>query len=60
MFLILEPKSRFRIAFNMFDTDGNEKVDKKEFLVVRLFLYYIRHNALKAEFKIIISDKMFI
>jgi hypothetical protein len=29
-----EPKSGFRIAFNMFDTDGNQIVDKKEFLVV--------------------------
>jgi hypothetical protein len=26
--------SGFRIAFNMFDTDGNQIVDKKEFLVV--------------------------
>uniref|UniRef100_A0A8D0KQL0 Mitochondrial calcium uptake family member 3 n=1 Tax=Strix occidentalis caurina TaxID=311401 RepID=A0A8D0KQL0_STROC len=25
----------FRIAFNMFDTDGNEMVDKKEFLVLQ-------------------------
>ncbi|XP_033212603.1 calcium uptake protein 3, mitochondrial isoform X1 [Belonocnema kinseyi] len=30
-----EPQSGFRIAFNMFDTDGNERVDKTEFLVVR-------------------------
>lgn len=29
-----EPQSGFRIAFNMFDTDGNQKVDKNEFLVV--------------------------
>ena len=29
-----EPQTGFRIAFNMFDTDGNEKVDKTEFLVV--------------------------
>lgn len=29
-----EPKSGFKIAFNMFDTDGNERVDKNEFLVV--------------------------
>lgn len=33
--LFSEPKSGFRIAFNMFDTDGNQIVDKKEFLVVR-------------------------
>ncbi|KAH8420862.1 hypothetical protein KR222_006953 [Zaprionus bogoriensis] len=29
-----EPKSGFRIAFNMFDTDGNQRVDKTEFLVI--------------------------
>lgn len=29
-----EPQTGFRIAFNMFDTDGNERVDKEEFLVV--------------------------
>ena len=29
-----EPQSGFLIAFNMFDTDGNKIVDKKEFLVV--------------------------
>lgn len=33
-FYILEPKSGFQIAFNMFDTDGNQRVDKNEFLVV--------------------------
>ncbi|KAH8310870.1 hypothetical protein KR044_003323 [Drosophila immigrans] len=33
-FLISEPKSGFRIAFNMFDTDGNQRVDKEEFLVI--------------------------
>lgn len=32
--VITKPKSNFRIAFNMFDTDGNKKVDKSEFLVV--------------------------
>ncbi|KAM7360859.1 mitochondrial calcium uptake 3 isoform 9-T9 [Cochliomyia hominivorax] len=33
-----EPKSGFRIAFNMFDTDGNQRVDKNEFLVMeRIF-----------------------
>lgn len=32
--LISEPHAGFRIAFNMFDADGNEMVDKKEFLVV--------------------------
>lgn len=32
--LFPEPQTGFRIAFNMFDTDGNERVDKNEFLVV--------------------------
>ena len=32
--VILEPHAGFRIAFNMFDADGNEMVDKMEFLVV--------------------------
>lgn len=31
-----EPKCGFQIAFNMFDTDGNQRVDKNEFLVVSL------------------------
>ncbi|XP_031364030.1 calcium uptake protein 3, mitochondrial isoform X2 [Apis dorsata] len=32
--ILIKPKSGFRIAFNMFDTDGNERVDKTEFLVM--------------------------
>ncbi|XP_065166360.1 calcium uptake protein 3, mitochondrial isoform X2 [Atheta coriaria] len=32
--VLTKPQSGFRIAFNMFDTDGNEKVDKNEFLVM--------------------------
>ena len=32
--LFTEPRSGFDIAFNMFDMDGNQKMDKKEFLVV--------------------------
>lgn len=35
---LAEPHAGFRIAFNMFDTDGNEMVDRKEFLVVCIFL----------------------
>lgn len=35
---VLEPEEGFRIAFNMFDTDGNRRVDKKEFLVVSFLL----------------------
>ncbi len=30
----LEPHAGFKIAFNMFDADGNQMVDKREFLVV--------------------------
>ncbi|KAJ1531543.1 hypothetical protein ONE63_000217 [Megalurothrips usitatus] len=33
--ILTKPQSGFRIAFNMFDTDGNERVDKNEFLVIR-------------------------
>lgn len=29
-----EPHAGFKIAFNMFDADGNQMVDKREFLVV--------------------------
>ncbi|XP_071043763.1 calcium uptake protein 3, mitochondrial isoform X3 [Parasteatoda tepidariorum] len=32
--VLTKPQSGFRIAFNMFDTDGNQRVDKKEFLVL--------------------------
>nr|XP_034302752.1 calcium uptake protein 3, mitochondrial isoform X4 [Crassostrea gigas] len=32
--VLTKSKSGFRIAFNMFDTDGNQIVDKKEFLVL--------------------------
>uniref|UniRef100_A0A8D0EMD1 Mitochondrial calcium uptake family member 3 n=1 Tax=Strix occidentalis caurina TaxID=311401 RepID=A0A8D0EMD1_STROC len=35
--ILTKPHAGFRIAFNMFDTDGNEMVDKKEFLVVCIF-----------------------
>lgn len=37
-FCLLEPHAGFKIAFNMFDADGNEMVDKREFMVVWLFL----------------------
>lgn len=32
--VLTKPQCGFRIAFNMFDTDGNERVDKNEFLVM--------------------------
>ncbi|CAG9855341.1 unnamed protein product [Phyllotreta striolata] len=36
--VLTKPQSGFRIAFNMFDTDGNQRVDKNEFLVIRKLL----------------------
>ncbi|XP_041359706.1 calcium uptake protein 3, mitochondrial-like isoform X2 [Gigantopelta aegis] len=35
--VLTKPQSGFSIAFNMFDTDGNQIVDKKEFLVLSSF-----------------------
>ncbi|XP_030373461.1 calcium uptake protein 3, mitochondrial isoform X6 [Scaptodrosophila lebanonensis] len=36
--ILTKPRSGFRIAFNMFDTDGNQRVDRDEFLVMeRIF-----------------------
>ncbi|XP_064608031.1 calcium uptake protein 3, mitochondrial-like isoform X5 [Liolophura sinensis] len=32
--VLTKPQSGFKIAFNMFDTDGNQIVDKREFLVL--------------------------
>lgn len=32
--ILTKPESGFQIAFNMFDTDGNQRVDKNEFLVM--------------------------
>uniref|UniRef100_A0A3P9P6B8 Mitochondrial calcium uptake 2 n=1 Tax=Poecilia reticulata TaxID=8081 RepID=A0A3P9P6B8_POERE len=34
---LAEPRTGFHIAFQMLDVDGNEQVDKKEFLTVRLW-----------------------
>ena len=48
--ILSEPHSGFRIAFNMFDTDGNNRVDRQEFLVVcricfiTIFNIYINYN----------------
>ncbi|CAL4091277.1 unnamed protein product, partial [Meganyctiphanes norvegica] len=36
--ILTKPQTGFRIAFNMFDTDGNERVDKNEFLVLTRLL----------------------
>lgn len=35
-----EPHAGFKIAFNMFDADGNQMVDKREFLVVGAILCF--------------------
>ncbi|XP_076877401.1 calcium uptake protein 3, mitochondrial isoform X2 [Brachyhypopomus gauderio] len=32
--ILTKPHAGFKIAFNMFDADGNEKVDKREFMVL--------------------------
>jgi len=44
--ILTKPQTGFRIAFNMFDTDGNEKVDKSEFLVL---LYLIPLHSYRQE-----------
>ncbi|KAI5645849.1 EF-hand domain pair domain-containing protein [Phthorimaea operculella] len=36
--ILTKPASGFQIAFNMFDTDGNQRVDKNEFLVIKRLL----------------------
>lgn len=41
IFNFSEPQSGFRIAFNMFDTDGNERIDKNEFLVVSIRMMHV-------------------
>lgn len=38
--ILTKPASGFRIAFNMFDTDGNQRVDKNEFLVMEKIFSY--------------------
>lgn len=43
----LEPQAGFKIAFNMFDADGNEMVDKREFMVVCFpFVYTYLTNSM--------------
>lgn len=44
---ITEPQSGFEIAFNMFDTDGNQRVDKNEYLVVSWFQIFIKISSIK-------------
>ncbi|XP_041982962.1 calcium uptake protein 3, mitochondrial isoform X4 [Aricia agestis] len=38
--VLTKPASGFQIAFNMFDTDGNQRVDKNEFLVMEKIFSY--------------------
>jgi Ca2+-binding EF-hand superfamily protein len=40
--ILTKPEEGFRIAFNMFDTDGNQRVDKKEFLVIQALMLMLR------------------
>ncbi|XP_025087634.1 calcium uptake protein 3, mitochondrial-like isoform X3 [Pomacea canaliculata] len=42
--VLTKPHSGFRIAFNMFDTDGNQIVDKREFLVLESFFALPKHE----------------
>lgn len=49
-----EPHAGFKIAFNMFDADGNQMVDKREFLVVSL--WYWEKNLLYSH--VIVNHKM--
>ncbi len=45
-----EPKSGFGIAFQMFDTDGNARVDKTEFLVVSFVSNFLFNSTLYNSF----------
>ncbi|XP_064636155.1 calcium uptake protein 3, mitochondrial-like isoform X13 [Lineus longissimus] len=44
-----EPKSGFEIAFNMFDADGNQRVDKREFLVLERLVHSRRRGPLQLD-----------
>uniref|UniRef100_A0A1A9WJ67 EF-hand domain-containing protein n=1 Tax=Glossina brevipalpis TaxID=37001 RepID=A0A1A9WJ67_9MUSC len=63
--VLIKPQSGFRIAFDMFDTDGNQRVDKNEFLVLKRLvsteeqareLYYL-NKKVKKETKSPLNDK---
>ncbi|XP_063980490.1 calcium uptake protein 3, mitochondrial isoform X3 [Diachasmimorpha longicaudata] len=50
--ILTKPQTGFRIAFNMFDTDGNERVDKNEFLVMESIFSHAwrgRHGGLSVQ-----------
>uniref|UniRef100_T1JCH2 EF-hand domain-containing protein n=1 Tax=Strigamia maritima TaxID=126957 RepID=T1JCH2_STRMM len=46
--ILTKPQTGFRIAFNMFDTDSNQKVDKQEFLVLEKIFSFARRAREKA------------
>uniref|UniRef100_A0A674D2M8 Mitochondrial calcium uptake family member 3 n=1 Tax=Salmo trutta TaxID=8032 RepID=A0A674D2M8_SALTR len=47
--ILTKPHAGFKIAFNMFDADGNKMVDKREFLVVCNYLKVLRKEAQQLE-----------
>ncbi|XP_043189084.1 calcium uptake protein 3, mitochondrial-like isoform X2 [Amphibalanus amphitrite] len=51
--VLTKPATGFRIAFNMFDTDGNERVSRTEFLVI---LRLMALNMLE-ELRVTLSDE---
>lgn len=53
-FCLLEPHAGFKIAFNMFDADGNEMVDRREFMVVWLFLLLFFINLTLLRYKVVL------
>ncbi|XP_018331846.1 calcium uptake protein 3, mitochondrial isoform X3 [Agrilus planipennis] len=56
--VLIKPESGFKIAFNMFDTDGNEKVDKEEFLVIRRLLAGKKYEEGKLPMEKVFSDAL--
>ncbi|XP_011693393.1 PREDICTED: calcium uptake protein 3, mitochondrial isoform X2 [Wasmannia auropunctata] len=55
--ILTKPKTGFQIAFNMFDTDGNERVDKTEFLVLRAIISSSEENVGKAKLREVHPNK---
>nr|CAD7406034.1 unnamed protein product [Timema poppensis] len=61
--ILTKPRTGFEIAFNMFDTDGNQRVDKNEFLVkcaaAEIFVHrddqINEHNEVHMVFDIIVN-----
>ncbi|KAL0123687.1 hypothetical protein PUN28_005892 [Cardiocondyla obscurior] len=55
--ILTKPKTGFQIAFNMFDTDGNERVDKTEFLVLRAIIAPSEENLGRAKLREVQPNK---